>query len=67
MIYQLSATFTKTQNCWRNNMILELGLKILFVILLIVVAIRIIKADQHKQDMLEKIIKDTKKENKDAR
>lgn len=48
-------------------MILELGLKILFVILLIVVAIRIIKADQHKQDMLEKIIKDTKKENKDAR
>lgn len=27
----------------------------------------LVKADQHKQDMLEKMIKDTKKENKDAR
>lgn len=48
-------------------MSLELGLKILFVILLMITAIRIVKADQHKQDMLEKIVKDTKEENKDAR
>lgn len=27
----------------------------------------LVKADQHKQDMLEKMIKDTKEENKDAR
>lgn len=48
-------------------MFLEIVLKILFVILLTIVAIRLIKADQHRQDMLEKMIKDTKKENKDAR
>lgn len=48
-------------------MSLELGLKILFVILLMITAIRIVKVDQHKQDMLEKMIKDTKEENKDAR
>lgn len=64
---QLLATFMKTQNYWRNNMILELGLKILFVILLTITAIRIVKADQHKQNMLKSMIKDTKEKNKDAR
>lgn len=48
-------------------MLLEIALKILFVILLIIVAIRIVKADQHKQNMLEEMIPDEKKENKDAR
>lgn len=48
-------------------MILELGLKILFVILLTITAIRIIKANQHKQDMLEKMIKDIEEKSKDAR
>lgn len=48
-------------------MLLEIVLKVLFVILLIIAAIRIIKADQHKQDMLEKMIKDIEGKSKDAR
>lgn len=48
-------------------MLLEIVLKVLFVILLIIATIRIIKDDQHKQDMLEKMIKDIEEKNKDAR
>lgn len=40
---------------------------IIYGVLLIIVAIRITKAEQHKQDMLERMIKNIGEKNHDAR